>query len=88
MVRPLEKIFFLGVYRRSTSIKYFIDVNTVPELHNVFSRRNKLTIGANISLNETMDILESVAADKSDFSYLRELVKHIDLVATIAVRNV
>lgn len=35
-----------------------------------------------------MDILESVAADKSDFAYCRELAKHIDLVATVAVRNV
>lgn len=63
-------------------------MNSVPELHKVSSRRSKLTIGANVSLNETMDLLESVAADKTDFAYCRELVKHIDLVATVPVRNV
>lgn len=81
-------IKFTGVYRRSTNIKHFIDVNSVPELHKISSRRSKLTIGANVSLNEAMDILESVAADKSDFSYCRELAKHIDLVATVPIRNV
>lgn len=78
----------LGVYRRSNNIKHFIDVNLVSELHKVSSRKSKLTIGANVSLTETMNILESVAADKSDFAYLMELVKHIDLVATIPIRNV
>lgn len=76
------------MYRRSSSIKHFIDVNSVPELHKVSSRRNKLTIGANVTLNEAMDILESVATDKPDFLYCRELAKHIDLVATVPVRNV
>lgn len=76
------------MYRRSTNIKHFIDVNSVVELHKISSRRSKLTIGANVSLIEAMDIFESVAADKSDFSYCRELAKHIDLIATVPVRNV
>lgn len=87
-IQNLNGILFLGVYRRSTTIKHFIDVNAVLELHKVSSRRNKLTVGANVSLNEFMDILESVAADKPDFAYAKEIAEHIDLVATVPVRNV
>lgn len=81
-------MFSLGVYRREPDIKHFIDINGVPELHKVSSVRSKLTIGANVSLNETMDVLKKVAADKSDFVYLKEIVKHLDLVASVPVRNV
>lgn len=60
----------------------------MPELHKITSRRNKLTLGANVTLDEAMNTFESAAADKSDFSYCRDLAKHIDLVATVPVRNV
>lgn len=63
-------------------------MNSVTELHKVSNRRSKLTVGANVSLSEFMSILENVAAEKQDFAYCRELAKHIDLVATIPVRNV
>lgn len=79
---------FVGVYRRSPDIKYFIDINAVVDLHKWSLRRSRLAIGANISINDTMDILLKVAADKEDFSYCREMAKHLDLVATDAVRNV
>lgn len=81
-------LLMLGVYRRSNNIKHFVDVNSVSELHKVSNRQSKLTIGANVSLTEMMKIIRSVAADKPDFVYCQELAKHIDLIATIPVRNV
>lgn len=76
------------MYRREHDIKHFIDINGVSELHKISSRRNKLTIGANVSLSETMDVLKKVAADKFEFVYLKEIAKHLDLVANVGVRNV
>lgn len=76
------------MYRRSNNIKHFVDVNSVSELHKVSNRPSKLTIGANVSLTDMMKILQSVAADKPEFVYCLELAKHIDLIATIPVRNV
>lgn len=69
-------------------MKYFIDINGVMDLHKWSLRRSRLAIGANTSLNDTIDILLKVAAEKVDFSYCREMAKHLDLVATVAVRNV
>lgn len=78
---------YAGVYRRSPDIKYFIDINAVVDLHKWSLRRSRVAIGANISLNDTIDILMKVAADKEDFAYCREIAKHLELVATVAVRN-
>lgn len=77
-----------GVYRRSHDIKHFVDVNSVTELHKVTNRRNKLTFGANISINEWMDVLYKIAVDKPEYSYCGQIAKHLDLIATVAIRNV
>lgn len=58
------------------------------DLHKWSIRRSRLAIGANTSLNDTIDILTKVAADKEDFAYCKEMAEHLDLVATVAVRNV
>lgn len=63
-------------------------MNFLTESHKITIRSSKLTIGANISLNQFRDVLEKVAADKFEFVYCKELAKHLDLVATVAVRNV
>jgi len=76
-----------GVYRRSPDIKHFIDVNGVEDLHQYSSDRDKLTLGANFSLTETMEILKTTSK-QSGFEYLEVLWNHIDLVANVPVRNV
>lgn len=58
------------------------------DLHKWSLRRSRLAIGANISISDTIAILLKVAADKDDFAYCKEIAKHLDLVATVAVRNV
>lgn len=75
-----------GVYRRSEDLRIFIDVNDVVELRS-HSIGNELVIGANVNLTETMDIL-SKASTTPEFEYCKHLVKHIDLVANVPVRNV
>jgi len=76
-----------GVYRRSPDIKHFIDVNGVEDLHQYSSDKEKLTLGASLSLTETMEIIQSTSK-QSGFEYLEVLWHHIDLVANVPVRNV
>ncbi|XP_067645565.1 uncharacterized protein [Eurosta solidaginis] len=75
-----------GVYRRSPNIKHFIDLNAVPALKRYSMIDEKLTLGANLSLTETMEILQKVA-QRPGFEYCAQLYKHIDWIANVPVRN-
>lgn len=78
---------FSGVFRRSDGIERFLDISSVKELHSHELKNDCLRVGANVSLSELMAILTE--SSKTDgFEYATELVKHIDLVAHVHVRNV
>lgn len=76
-----------GVYRRSENIKHFIDINSIGDLKKYDLSKNKLKLGANLSLTETMDIFK-IAAKKPGFEYCEQLWNHFDLIANVPVRNV
>ena len=76
-----------GVYRRSTDLNAFIDISHVEELRSHKLNSNSLEIGGNVTLTEAMEIFTKVAKDNKNFEYLNELVKHIDLIANVPVRN-
>jgi len=76
-----------GVYRRSQTISLFIDITDIEELRS-YTIGDNIEIGANVSLTETMDIFEKAAATNPNYEYCRQLIKHIDLVANVPVRNV
>jgi len=76
-----------GVYRRSTDIKHFIDVQGVEELHQHSSEGQQLKLGANLSLTQTMEIIRTTSKQPG-FEYLDVLWNHIDLIANVPVRNV
>lgn len=80
-----------GVYRRPDDIQVFIDVNNVAVLraHAMTADKTQLEVGGNVTLSEFMSILSDCAkSEEQSFGYCTELVQHIDLVATNAVRNV
>lgn len=76
----------LGVYRRSEHLQVFIDINSVEELRRHSIEAESLVIGANVNLTEAMDILSN-ASKNTGFEYCMHLVKHIDLIANVPVRN-
>lgn len=76
-----------GVYRRPNSIEIFIDVTSVEELRS-FAIGDTLTIGGNVTLTETMSILERASNTVPGFEYCRAIMSHIDLIANVPVRNV
>ncbi|XP_055379733.1 xanthine dehydrogenase-like [Condylostylus longicornis] len=76
-----------GVYRRPTDVKHFFDINGIQDLHSYSISDNMITIGANVSISKTMDILLE-AANHPGFEYCLEIYNHYDLVAHKQVRNV
>ncbi|XP_037946120.1 xanthine dehydrogenase-like isoform X2 [Teleopsis dalmanni] len=75
-----------GVYRRNENIKSFIDINAIRELKTYHIDNEHLTLGANLSLTETMHIFKE-AAQRPGFEYCEQLWKHFDLIANVPVRN-
>uniref|UniRef100_A0A240PKA6 Indole-3-acetaldehyde oxidase n=1 Tax=Anopheles epiroticus TaxID=199890 RepID=A0A240PKA6_9DIPT len=75
-----------GVYRRSDAIQVFIDINAVQELR-TSSVGGSLTVGAGTSLTELMELLATTVKQNNNFSYFDHLIRHIDLIANVPVRN-
>lgn len=75
-----------GVYRRREDIKVFIDINSVAELQQQ-KIDSEVIVGANVTLDEFIKILEESAAKDRGHQYLTHFVKHLKLVANTAVRN-
>lgn len=76
-----------GVYRLKYTPEISIDVNNVPDLFRIDKEKDTLTLGANNSLNAAMNAFERYSRD-TNFEYLQHLAKHIDLIASVPVRNI
>uniref|UniRef100_A0A1Q3FR94 Putative xanthine dehydrogenase n=1 Tax=Culex tarsalis TaxID=7177 RepID=A0A1Q3FR94_CULTA len=76
-----------GVYRRSDSLEVFIDISSIEELKYHSLGSSTLTIGANTTLTQLLQILTDAAVKSTDFRYCSELAKHVDLIANVPVRN-
>nr|XP_023021560.1 indole-3-acetaldehyde oxidase-like [Leptinotarsa decemlineata] len=77
-----------GVYKNDPLPNTYIDVTGVVELINYSVDNNTLTLGGNISLTKAMDIFQEISSQKTQFSYLSVLRDHIDLIASVPVRNI
>uniref|UniRef100_A0A0A1WXK0 Aldehyde oxidase 2 n=1 Tax=Zeugodacus cucurbitae TaxID=28588 RepID=A0A0A1WXK0_ZEUCU len=75
-----------GVYRRPLDLRHFFDIHAVPELKQHSITNDKLTLGANISLTEAMEIFQRAALNPG-FEYCQQLREHFDLIANLPVRN-
>lgn len=78
---------FTGVYRRREDVQVFIDITGIPDLRSHSISEEAVVIGGGVSLTETMEILTR-ATKTPGFEYCEHLVKHIDLIANVPVRNV
>lgn len=75
------------MYRRRRDIDVFIDITDVTELRTHSISDEAIIIGGGVSLTETIQILQKATATPG-FEYCEHLVKHIDLIANVPVRNV
>lgn len=48
---------------------------------------NTLTLGANVNMTQLMEICKENSS-KPNFSYLTTINEHLDLIATVQIRNV
>ncbi|GAB0096226.1 xanthine dehydrogenase [Sergentomyia squamirostris] len=76
-----------GVYRRDPCIHLFIDVTSIEALRG-HSVAGYLELGANMTLTETMIFLRRASHGRPQFEYVRDIIRHLELVAHVAVRNV
>ncbi|KOC64413.1 Aldehyde oxidase 2 [Habropoda laboriosa] len=74
-----------GVYRLKTP-DMIIDINDIPDLRRISKEKDTLTIGSNISLTVAMETFQKYSQEPN-FEYLQHFVKHIDLIASVPVRN-
>ncbi|XP_011261213.1 xanthine dehydrogenase/oxidase [Camponotus floridanus] len=75
-----------GVYRTGKSDLH-IDINDIPELRRIEKTDQSLTLGGNISLTVAMETFQKYSS-KPGFKYLRHLAHHIDLIASVPIRNI
>ncbi|XP_038212836.1 nicotinate hydroxylase hnxS-like [Zerene cesonia] len=76
-----------GVFRIKEYPHNIIDISNVTELKG-FDIDVNLILRAALSLTEMMLIILKLSKENEDFSYLKELWDHMDLVAHIPVRNI
>lgn len=66
-----------------------MDVSGVAELQNYTLNSENLTLGGSMSLTKAMEVMTKVATENpGKFEYLKQVAKHIDLIANVPVRNV
>ncbi|XP_076300418.1 xanthine dehydrogenase [Lasioglossum baleicum] len=75
-----------GVYRLKRPDMY-IDINDIPDLRRITKENDSLIIGGNVSLTVAMETFNKYSKE-SKFEYLQHLAKHIDLIASVPVRNI
>ncbi|KAJ8720087.1 hypothetical protein PYW07_012130 [Mythimna separata] len=75
-----------GVYPVSDYPTNVIDIFNVAEIKGYTIDVN-LILGAGMTLSEMMELFLKLAAEKEEFTYLKQFYKHMDLVAHIPVRN-
>ncbi|XP_046679837.1 probable aldehyde oxidase 4 isoform X1 [Homalodisca vitripennis] len=77
-----------GVYRVTSKIKHYINLNGVTELHSIENSGGTITLGASTSLTTAMEhFYKTSELQPQKFGYLKELADHIDLIANVPVRN-
>jgi len=65
----------------------FIDISGVEELKVKTFNGKKVVLGAALSISEAQEYLQAIC-DKPGFSYLHQMIKHIDYIANLSIRNV
>ncbi|XP_063993362.1 uncharacterized protein LOC135171021 [Diachasmimorpha longicaudata] len=75
-----------GVYRLQKPDIY-IDLNDVGDLRRVEKTADSLILGGNVTLSTLKNTLIQFCEDPG-FHHLRQLANHVDLIASVAVRNI
>lgn len=66
----------------------YVDISNIAELRAHKVNENFLVLGANITLTDAMRTFKRLSVSTKEFGYLGGIASHIDLVATVPIRNV
>nr|CAI5857536.1 unnamed protein product [Callosobruchus analis] len=77
-----------GVYYVKNPPQLYIDITSVKELTTFYADSSSLILGANVTLNKTIEIFNNAANEYQGFQYLKDMAQHIEMVATVPVRNI
>ncbi|XP_011694373.1 PREDICTED: xanthine dehydrogenase/oxidase-like isoform X2 [Wasmannia auropunctata] len=75
-----------GVYRTGKH-DLRIDINDIPDLRRIEKTNESLTLGGGVSLTTAMETFEKYSSE-AGFKHLHHLAHHIDLIASVPVRNI
>ncbi|KAL6263815.1 hypothetical protein P5V15_003898 [Pogonomyrmex californicus] len=75
-----------GVYRVGKN-DLRIDINDIPDLRRIEKTNETLTLGGGVSLTTAMETFQKLSSE-TGFKYLHHLADHIDLIASVPVRNI
>lgn len=75
-----------GVYRLKKP-QVYIDVNDISDLRRVDKTTDSLILGGNVTLSMMKHIFNQFCSDPS-FHHLRQMASHVDMLASVSVRNV
>lgn len=87
LCKAFDTVFVLGIVETFEYPRVLIDISEVTSLKNYVLDQN-LVLGANISLEDAIKIFKEISKTRTEFAYLAEFVKHIELVANLPVRKV
>jgi len=82
----LWKFNFAGVYRSSIKDIY-IDINYIPDLHNIEKTDCTLVLGGGITFTIALQTFQKYSYDIG-FKYLSQLAQYVEMIANIPVRNI
>ncbi|XP_015110494.1 xanthine dehydrogenase [Diachasma alloeum] len=75
-----------GVYRLEKP-QLYIDLNDISDLRRVEKTADSLILGGNVSLTVIKNSFIKYSGD-TGFSHLRQMADHVDLIASVPVRNI
>lgn len=77
---------FAGVYRLERP-QIYLDINDISDLHRVENDANGLILGGNVTLSVVKTTFKKLSKNNG-FQHLQFMANHVDLIASVAVRNV
>ncbi|KAJ8985873.1 hypothetical protein NQ317_006247 [Molorchus minor] len=83
----LQEIREEGCTKVENDYDVYIDILNVSELLGHEINKDKVVLGANISLTDTMNLFYKLTKQYNKFKYLKKVADHIDLIANVPVRN-
>lgn len=75
-----------GVYRLEKP-QIYLDLNDVTDLHRVEKNDKSLTFGGNCTLTVAKNTFKKYSKDPG-FQHLQHMANHVDVIASVAIRNV